>query len=109
MTKSLLAPIALLSTLLVAAPGCADHPPASSLSSELTVLQMADELGYNSTKVVNGTVIYCQHEQMTGSMVPKEDCISADAVKAEQQSRDGSLRNFRKAPKVEHVPPRSGA
>ncbi|MGH8201894.1 MAG: DUF2182 domain-containing protein [Steroidobacteraceae bacterium] len=84
---------------------------AGRLSSVLLTVRAAagyflvwNDLGYDSTRVVNGTVIYCQHEQMTGSMVPKEDCISADAVRAEEQSRDESLRNLRQGQKVQPMP-----
>lgn len=58
----------------------------SSLSSELLLLQAANTLGY-SPKVVDGEVIFCQHEELTESMIPKMDCISAEALRAEARGK----------------------
>ena len=81
MTKSSLVPMGLLSALAVAAAGCAHQPPMpASMSGELNVMQVANEMGYTTPKVVNGQTLYCQNEELTGSLVPKTACINADEV-----------------------------
>ncbi|HEY6515352.1 MAG TPA: hypothetical protein VIY50_04365 [Steroidobacteraceae bacterium] len=96
MTKSLLLPIALLPALAIAAAGCAHQPP-TALSAQLSVMQAANDLGYTTPKVINGQTLYCQPEELTGSMVPKLACLNADEVMA-QARKQGDLLQYLKTP-----------
>ncbi|HEY1890810.1 MAG TPA: hypothetical protein VGG63_10415 [Steroidobacteraceae bacterium] len=97
MTKSPLLPIALLPVFAIAAAGCASHQPPAALSAQLTVMQEANDLGYTTPKVVNGETLYCQPEEVTGSMVPKLACLNADEVTAQVRVQ-GDLLLFLKSP-----------
>jgi hypothetical protein len=99
MTKSLLLTSA-LSILAVAATGCAHQPPAQSaaLSAQLNVMQAANDLGYTVPRVVNGKTLYCQPEELTGSMVPKLACIDGDQVLAMARSQGDELKYLFKPP-----------
>jgi hypothetical protein len=101
MTKSSLAPMALIALLGVAAAGCATQAqkaqtPAPA-SAELTVMQAASDMGYNTPKVVDGKTYYCQQEELTGSMVPKLACISSDDVMARARAQ-GDLLKYMASP-----------
>ncbi len=99
MTKSLPLPIALLAALAVAAPGCAHKPPAPApLSAEVNVMQVASEMGYTIPKVINGKTLYCQSEELTGSLVPKMACVDADQVVAMARSQGDEIKYLMKPP-----------
>ncbi|MFZ0499050.1 MAG: hypothetical protein WAU49_16230 [Steroidobacteraceae bacterium] len=104
MTKSLLLPVGLLSAVAVMASGCAHQPPAP-LSAELTVMQAATDLGYNIPKVVNGQTFYCKQEEATGTMVPKQTCLSSDQVLSEAQAQGDELKYLSQAPNGTPHPP----
>jgi hypothetical protein len=106
MTKSLLLTSALLSILAVAAAGCAHQPPARSaaLSAQLNVMQVANELGYTIPRVVNGKTLYCQPEELTGSLVPKLACIDGDQVLAQARSQGDEIKYMLKPPNAVQRP-----
>jgi hypothetical protein len=106
MTKSAFVPIALLSALAVAATGCAHQPPAS-LSAQLNVMRVASDMGYNTPKVVDGKTYYCQREELTGSLVPKEACISEDQVMAKARAQ-GDLVKYLASPPNSYSRPGGG-
>ena len=95
--KKSFVPAALLSVLAVTAAGCAHQPPPA-IAGELTVMQAASDMGYNTPKVVDGKTYYCQQEELTGSMVPKEACISADTVLARARAQGDELRYMASPP-----------
>jgi hypothetical protein len=97
MTKSLLLPAALLSALAIAATGCAHRPPAP-LSSQVIVMQMAADLGYNIPNVVNGQTLYCKNEALTGSMISRMACLNADQIMAQARAQGIVLRYLSQAP-----------
>jgi hypothetical protein len=97
MTKSPFVPMTLLSALALAATGCAHQPPAS-VAGELNVMQLASDMGFNQPKVINGQTLYCQNEQLTGSLVPKVACISSDQVIAKARAQGDLLRYMASAP-----------
>ncbi|HEY1891494.1 MAG TPA: hypothetical protein VGG63_13860 [Steroidobacteraceae bacterium] len=98
---------ALLAILAVMGAGCADHPAggktnagnaaAASLSSELTLLQAATELGYTPV-VFQGKTLYCKHEQLTGSLVPKMYCVDTDFVMAEARTQRQNIEAMDQQP-----------
>ncbi|HUA24756.1 MAG TPA: hypothetical protein VMA54_11610 [Steroidobacteraceae bacterium] len=101
MTKSSLAPMALIAALGFAAAGCAQQPqkaqtPAPA-SAELNVMQVASDMGYNTPKVIDGKTYYCQREELTGSLVPKVACISSDDVIARARAQ-GDLLKYMASP-----------
>jgi hypothetical protein len=96
MTKSSFVPRALLAALAIAATGCAHQPPAS-LTGQLNVMQLASDMGYNQPRVMNGQTLYCQNEELTGSMVPKVACINSDEVVAKARAQ-GDLLKYLSAP-----------
>ena len=99
MTKSSLVPMGLLAVLAVAAAGCAHQPPVpASVSGELNVMQVASEMGYNTPMVINGQTLYCQNEELTGSLVPKTACINADEVIAKARSQGDELKDLERPP-----------
>lgn len=102
MTKSSIAPLALLAALAVAAAGCAHQPKQAQtpapVSAELNVMQVASDMGYNTPKVVNGKTYYCQREELTGSLVPKVACISSDEVLAKAREQRDMLRYLASPP-----------
>ncbi|MGB6488190.1 MAG: hypothetical protein WBE91_15040 [Steroidobacteraceae bacterium] len=106
MTKSPFVPCALLSAIAVAAAGCAHQPPAASaaLSGELNVMQMASAMGYNTPRVVDGHTLYCQAEELTGSLVPKMACIDADQVVAMARSQGDEIKYMLKPPNAVQRP-----
>lgn len=94
--------MALMAALGVAAAGCASQPqkaqtPAPA-SAELTVMQAASDMGYNTPRVVDGKTYYCQHEELTGSMVPKFACISSDDVMARARAQGDMLKYMASPP-----------
>jgi hypothetical protein len=99
MTKSFLLTSALLSMLAVAA-GCAHQPPArpAALTAQLNVMQVASDMGYTTPRVVNGRTLYCQPEELTGSMVPKMACIDGDQVLAMARSQGEEIKYMLKPP-----------
>jgi len=103
MTKSSLVPLALFSALAVAAASCAHQPPAS-ISGELNVMQMASDMGYNTPKVINGQTLYCQREELTGSLVPQEACISSDEVVAKARAQGDLLKYMASPPNAVQRP-----
>ncbi|HEY1890809.1 MAG TPA: hypothetical protein VGG63_10410 [Steroidobacteraceae bacterium] len=105
MKKPPLLPIALLPVLAIAAAGCATHQPPAALSAQLTVMQAANELGYTTPRVVDGQTLYCQPEELTGSMVPKLACLNGDEVMS-QARKQGDLIQYLKTPPS--APPRPG-
>ena len=105
MTKSLLLTSALLSILAVAAAGCAHQPPATvALSGQLNVMQMANDLGYTIPRVVDGKTLYCQAEELTGSLVPKVACIDSDQVVAMARSQGDEIKYMLKPPNAVERP-----
>jgi hypothetical protein len=105
MTKSLLLPIALLAALAVATPGCAHKPPLPApLAGEVNVMQVASEMGYTIPEVVNGRTLYCQAEELTGSMVPKMACIVADRVIALARSQGDEIKYMLRPPTAPQRP-----
>lgn len=101
MTKSSLVPMALLAALAVAATGCVHQPTATAstaVSGELNVMQLASDMGYNTPKVINGETLYCQREELTGSLVPKEACISSDDVVAKARAQGDLLKYLASPP-----------
>ena len=105
MTKSSLVPMGLLSAVAVAAAGCAHQPPMpASVSGELNVMQVASEMGYTIPEVVNGRTLYCQAEELTGSMVPKMACIDADRVIALARSQGDEIKYMLRPPTAPQRP-----
>lgn len=107
MTKSLLFSSALLSAFAIAATGCAHQPPAA-LTRQLTVMQVANDLGYSTPRVVNGKTLYCQAEELTGSLVPKMACLDEDQVMTYARDQ-GDLIKYMKSPPNASPRPRGGA
>jgi hypothetical protein len=107
MTKSPFVPAALVPVLAVAASGCAHQPPAAGVAGELSVMQVASEMGYNTPKVIDGKTYYCQREELTGSLVPKVACISSDEVLAKARAQ-GDLLNTLAAPPKDFKTPFPG-
>lgn len=115
MASSRLLSMALLATLTVIGSGCADQPggrntnaggaAAASLSSELTLLQAATELGY-SPLVVEGKTLFCKREQLTGSMVPSTHCVDADFVMAEARTQRQNIEALDQQPTPGKPPPK---
>jgi hypothetical protein len=103
MTKSPFVPMALLAALAIAATGCAHQPPAS-LTGQLNVMQLASDMGYNQPRVVNGQTLYCQNEELTGSMVPKVTCINSDEVVAKARAQGDLLRQMASPPSAPQRP-----
>jgi hypothetical protein len=98
MKKSPLVPIALVSALAFAAAGCAHQPQQpASVSGDLNVMRIANDMGYSTPMVVNGKTLYCQREELTGSLVPKMACISADEVVARARAQ-GDLIKYMASP-----------
>ena len=100
MTKSSLGSIALLSALAAVA-GCAHQPPVSTpepASAELNVMQIANDMGYGTPKVINGKTYYCQREELTGSLVPQVACISSDEVVSRARAQGDLLRYLASPP-----------
>lgn len=97
MRKSYLVPGALLPALALAAMGCA-HQPATAASGDMTVMQAANQMGYNIPKVVNGRTLYCQNQALTGTLVPKLTCIDSDQVIAMERSQGDELKHLQQPP-----------
>ena len=102
MTKSSFAPMAFIAALGVAAAGCATQAqkaqtPAPA-SAELTVMQVASDMGYSTPKVVDGKTYYCQREELTGSLVPKVACIPSDEVVARARAQGDMLKYMSSPP-----------
>jgi hypothetical protein len=105
---------ALLATVTVFGAGCAAHPAgrnanagssaSSSLSSELTLLQAASDLGYSPT-VVEGKTVFCKREQLTGSMVPSTFCVEGDAVVAQARTQKQNIEALSQQPTPGKYPP----
>lgn len=105
----------LLAALAVFGAGCADHPvgrntkaggtAAASLSSELTLLQAAAELGYTPV-VFQGKTLFCKHEQLTGSLVPRTYCVDADFVMAEARTQRQNIEALDQQPLPGSPPPK---
>lgn len=55
-------------------------------------------MGYNSPEVVDGKTLYCQQEELTGSMVPKVACIDADEVMAKARAQGDELKYLLQPP-----------
>ena len=107
MTKSSLVSLALLSALTVAAAGCAHQPAAStpaSVSGELNVMRVASDMGYNTPEVVNGKTLYCQREELTGSLVPKMACIDSDQVMARARAQGDLIKYLASPPNAVQRP-----
>jgi hypothetical protein len=107
MTNSLFAPIALLSVLAVSTAGCAHQPPAS-VAGELNVMQLASQMGYSTPEVIDGKTLFCAHEELTGSMVPKEACIDSDQVVARARAQGDLLKYLQTPPNSVSRPSASG-
>jgi len=102
--------MALIAVFGVTAVGCAQQPqkaqtPAPA-SAELTIMQVASDMGYNTPKVIDGKTYYCQREELTGSLVPKVACISSDEVVARARAQ-GDLLKYMESPPNSY--PRPGA
>lgn len=95
--------MALLSALAVAAAGCAHQPPAS-VSADLNIMRIASDMGYNTPKVINGETLYCQREELTGSLVPREACISSDQVMAKARAQGDLLKYLASPPNAVQRP-----
>jgi len=106
MTKSAFVPSALLAALALAATGCAHQPPAP-VAAELNVMKVASEMGYNTPEVVNGETLFCQREELTGSLVPTEACISSDQVVAKARAQ-GDLIKYLASPPNAYSRPGGG-
>ncbi|HEX4269007.1 MAG TPA: hypothetical protein VHY36_14060 [Steroidobacteraceae bacterium] len=105
MTKSPLMSVALVSAFAAAAAGCAHQPSApASVSGELTVMQMANEEGYTTPMVVDGKTLYCQREELTGSLVPKTACVSSDEVVARARAQGDLLKYMASPPNAVQRP-----
>jgi hypothetical protein len=104
MSKSTFAPCALLSALAIAATGCAHQPP-SPLTGELNVMQIANDMGYNQPRIINGQTLYCQNEALTGSMVPKVACVDSDQVVAMARRQGDEISYLQSAPNAIDRPP----
>lgn len=106
MTRSLLLSSALLSAAVLAAPGCAHQLPAP-LSGELNVMQAASDMGYNTPKVINGETLFCQREELTGTLVARDACLSSDQVVAKAQEQGDFIKYLLRAPNTPtSTPPR---
>jgi hypothetical protein len=82
--------------LAVAAAGCAHQPPAAAaLSGQLNVMQAARELGYTTPRVVKGQTLYCQAEEVLGSVVPKMACLDADQIMAQARQQGELIQSLR--------------
>jgi hypothetical protein len=89
-------PIVLLAALVVAAAGCAhQRPAAAAFSGQLNVMQAANELGYTTPRVVNGQTLYCQAEEVLGSIVPKMACLDADQIMAQARQQGELIQSLR--------------
>jgi hypothetical protein len=108
MKKSLFAPAAMFSILAVAAAGCAHQPPPE-VAGELNVMQAASQMGYNTPRVVDGKTYYCQTQELIGSMVPKETCISSDQVLARARAQGDLLKYMAQPPNGVQRPGGGGA
>lgn len=109
MTKSSLVSRALLSALTVAAAGCAHQPSVpASVSGDLNVMRVASDMGYNTPEVVDGKTLYCQREELTGSMVPKIACIDSDQVLAKARAQHDLIKYLASPPNGVQRPGGSG-
>jgi hypothetical protein len=106
MKKSL--SLALLSAFAIAATGCAHQPP-TALAAQLNVMQAANDLGYGTPKVINGETLYCQPEELTGSLVPKLACLNGDQVIAQARAQGDLLRYLKSPPNSVPRPGGGGA
>jgi hypothetical protein len=92
--------IAALAALAVAEAGCANHParPASRVTVDVSpaLLDAAHKLGY-SPVLHNGKIIYCQREELTGSMVPTEQCIGEAALVGDIAAQREALQDLENA------------
>lgn len=97
MTKSPCLHVAIVAALAVAEAGCADHPAQPSLQAAAgpsqALLEAAHRLGYGP-ELVDGETIYCQREELTGSMVPTEHCISEAALEADIAAQQETLHEL---------------
>jgi hypothetical protein len=94
--------MALIAALGVAAAGCAQQPQKvqtpGPASAELTIMQVASDMGYNTPKVIDGKTYYCQREELTGSLVPKLACINSDEVIARARAQGDMLKYMASPP-----------
>jgi hypothetical protein len=99
-TKSPVLLIAALAALAVAEAGCASHParPASQLTVDVSpeLLDAAHKLGY-SPVFRDGKIIYCQREELTGSMVPTQNCIGEAALVGDIAAQREALEDLQNA------------
>lgn len=96
MKTSPFVPLAVVAALAVVATGCAHQPPAA-VTHDLNVMQVASDMGYNTPEVVDGKTLYCQREELTGSLVPKVACIDSDQVMAKARAQ-GDLIKYLASP-----------
>jgi hypothetical protein len=61
-------------------------------------MQVAGDLGYTIPRVVDGKTLYCQPEELTGSMVPKLACVDGDQVIAQARSQGDEIKYLLKPP-----------
>lgn len=94
MTESRFVAGAILAALAIAAVGCADRPsPQVAGGPSPTLLEEAHRLGY-SPKVIDGQTVFCQHQELTGSMVPTEHCIGQAALESDITAQRESLHEL---------------
>ena len=67
-------------------------------------MQMASAMGYNTPRVVDGQTLFCQTEELTGSLVPKVACINADQVVAKARSQGDEIKYLLKPPNAVQRP-----
>lgn len=89
MTQSSFLPAAILAALVVAQAGCADHPAAPARAfpgASAAVVAAAAGMGF-SPVLVKGKTLFCQREELTGSIIARERCIGVQAVRDDVAAR----------------------
>ncbi len=97
MTQSPFLLAAILAALVVAEAGCADRPSAPAKSfpgASAAVLAAAGSMGF-SPVLVKGKTLFCQRQELTGSIIPRERCIGVQAVRDDIAARRAIVHQIR--------------
>lgn len=81
----------------MAAAGCADHRGASARTfpgASAAVLAAAGTMGF-SPVIVKGKTLFCQREELTGSIIARERCIGVQAVRDDIAARRTIVHQIR--------------